>query len=196
MEAMILLRRKGRNRDGQEDQAADEHDSQTLLPGVAHAKADGVGEEGVQTHAGRLREGHVGQEGGEQAADGGADAGGQHHSGVIHARLGQEVGVDKDDVGHREEGGNAAHDLGQHGGLVLLELEGLLEQLHDRNALRFNFVLRGKTAFIIPEKANTSSAIVNLFLKILQKCEPNGFSKRLMFGKSFSRLCLLFVCIL
>ena len=46
-----------------------------------------VGEEGVQTHAGSLRKGDVRHEGGQETADSGGNAGGQHDGGVIHARL-------------------------------------------------------------------------------------------------------------
>lgn len=114
-----------RDGDRQEDQAGDEHDRQTLLPGVAHFGADGVGEERIQTHAGSLRKGNVRHEGGQEAADGGGDAGGQHDGGLIHARLGQEVGVDEDDVSHREERRQAADHFRADVGVVLFELKQL-----------------------------------------------------------------------
>ena len=72
------LAAQGADRDDQEQDTAEQHDGQGLLPGVPHVEANGKGKESVQSHAGSLGEGRVGQQGRQQAADGGADAGGQH----------------------------------------------------------------------------------------------------------------------
>ena len=99
------------------------------------------GEEAVQAHAGGQAEGLVGQEGHGEHGDGGGDAGGQEHAVPqvlpLRAEAGEQVGVQGDDVGHRHERGQAGHDLGAHGGAVLLELENFLhKKLPLQNFLR------------------------------------------------------------
>ena len=92
-----------------------------------HAADHAEGEVGVQPHAGRQRDRVVGQEGHQEAADGRRHAGRREHRAERHARRLQDVRVDEDDVGHRQEGRDPGHDLGPDVGLVLAELEDLLE---------------------------------------------------------------------
>ena len=92
-------------------------------------------------HAGSLRKGDVRHEGGQETADSGGNAGGQHDGGVIHARLGQEVGVDEDDVSHREEGRQAADHFRADVGVVLFELK----QLFHGEGLSFSECFFGAT---------------------------------------------------
>lgn len=98
-------------------------------------RAQRIGEEGVQAHARRLREGDIGQESGEEAADGRGNASGQHHSIEIHARSGQIAGIDEDNVRHGKEGGNTADHFGADVGVVFLELKDLFKQLHGNASL-------------------------------------------------------------
>ena len=83
----------------------------------------GVGEKGVQAHSGSLREGCVGQQGRQQTADGRADAGGQQDAVVVHAGGREHAGVDEDNVGHGEERGQAAYDLGADTAAALGDLK-------------------------------------------------------------------------
>ena len=68
------------------DQAAQEYHAHGLLPAEAEAEAHGV-------------------------ADDGRDDGGQEHAAPRHTGLRQNLRVDDDDVGHREERGQAGQNL-------------------------------------------------------------------------------------
>jgi hypothetical protein len=46
---------------------------------------------------------------------------------VVHAGLGKNAGVNEEDVGHRQEGGETGEDLGAQRSVVRLELEQLLQ---------------------------------------------------------------------
>ena len=94
-----------------EDDALNEDGRQSELPGVAHRDAHGEGEEGVQAHAGSQRERQLGVEGHDGGGHNGGDAGGGEHGALIHAGGGENAGVHGQNVGHREEGGDAADDL-------------------------------------------------------------------------------------
>ena len=71
------------------DQAAQEYHAHGLLPAEAEAEAHGV----------------------DQGADDGRDDGGQEHAAPWHTGLRQNLRVDDDDVGHREERGQAGQNL-------------------------------------------------------------------------------------
>ena len=107
----------------EEDDAGDEDGAEGGLPGHAHALDDGVGEVGVEAHAGREGERIVGERAHQDGAEGRAEAGRGGDGGEGHAGLREDGGVDEDDVGHRDEGGEAGEDLGAPGGLVLGEFE-------------------------------------------------------------------------
>ena len=107
----------------EEDDAGEEDGAEGGLPGDAHAFDDGVGEVGVEAHAGSEGEGVVGERSHENAAEGGAEAGGGGDGGEGHAGFGEDGWVDEDDVGHRDEGGEAGEDLGAPVGAVGGEAE-------------------------------------------------------------------------
>ena len=94
------------------DDAGEEDRAERGLPGDAHALDDGVGEVGVEAHAGSERERVVGQRAHQDGAEGGAEAGGGGDGGQRHAGLREDGGVDEDDVRHGDEGGEAGEDLG------------------------------------------------------------------------------------
>ena len=137
---------------GDEHDALNEDDHQGGLEalhiahaGDAHDVGHHHGEEGVEAHAGGQAEGLVGQEGHAEHGDGGGDAGGQEHAVpqvlTACAIVGQDVGVQGDDVGHRHERGESGHDLGAHRGAVLLELKNFLhKKLPLQNFLQANRV--------------------------------------------------------
>ena len=112
------------------DQAAQEHHAQRLLPGEAEAEAHGVGEEGVQAHAGGLRVRNVGEQAHHERADDGRDDGCQEHAAPRHAGLRQDLRVDDDDVRHGEERRQTGHDFRGYGGAVLLQMEELFHILY------------------------------------------------------------------
>ena len=121
--------------DGQDDEhdAFHQDDDQRGLEGghIAHAGhggdvGDHQGEEAVQAHAGGHGKGLVGQEGHHQAAHAGSDAGGQEHAvpqSGPYVKVGQQVGVQRDDVGHGHKRGQTGHDLGTDSGAVFFELK-------------------------------------------------------------------------
>ena len=111
--------------DDEKQHAGNKYDSQGLLPGVAHAEAYGEGEEGIEAHAGCLAKGNIGQESGEQAADRSGNTGGDHNAGVVHAGLGQVIGVNKNNVRHGKEGGDTGQNFGLDIGTVGFELKQL-----------------------------------------------------------------------
>ncbi len=124
------------NAQQQEDDALHQNDAQHRLEGAGivrvqhggHVAGDD-GEEAVQTHAGGHDEGLVGQEGHDYRADGAGDAGGQEHAvpkGRADGEVGQQVGVQGDDVRHGHEGGQAGQDLRFDRGAVLLQVEDTL----------------------------------------------------------------------
>ncbi len=76
---------------------------------------------------GRHGERHVGPEPGQQGAAGrGQDRGGDDRA-LVHARGAQDVGIDEDDVGHRQKGRRAGGQLPADRGPVLLQLEQVVE---------------------------------------------------------------------
>ena len=124
---------------GQDDEhdALDKDDAQGGLKGlqIAHAGQGHKvghhhGKEAVQAHAGGHGEGLVGQEGHTEHAHGGREAGGHEH-GVpkllpVGAETGEQVGVQRDDVGHGHKGGQTGQDLGADVCAVLLQVKQLL----------------------------------------------------------------------
>jgi hypothetical protein len=114
----------------EEHQSRDEHGGQRLLPRQSGGADHGEGEERIQAHARCHAHGEVGSEGHHQRAQCGGQAGGDEHGARVHAGGGKDVGVDEDDVGHRQERGQPGQHFGPHGGAVLLELEQAFKQVH------------------------------------------------------------------
>ena len=113
---------------------------------MAKLQDDGVGEEGVEPHARRESNRQVGEKAHDEAADGGSETGGDEDSAVIHAGFGEDVGVDEDDVGHRQKGGNAGDGFGAGGSAVCFELEEFVE--HGGSGCVFGDAARGRV--VIP----------------------------------------------
>src|SRR5271155_4821831 len=120
----------------EKDDTGEEYGSEGGLPGDAHAFDDGVGEVGVETHAGRESQRVVGGCSHEDAAECGAEAGGGGDGGERHAGFGEDGRGDEDDVGHRDEGGQASEDLGAPVGGVGGEAEVVLETGADGHQVR------------------------------------------------------------
>ena len=108
------------------------------MPGNAHAFDDGVGEVGVEAHAGSEGERVVGGGSHEDATEGRAETGGGGDGSEWHAGFGEDGRVDEDDVGHRDEGGEAGEDFGSPVGGVGREAEVVLEILEERAFWRFD----------------------------------------------------------
>ncbi len=117
------------------------------LPTVAETLHHGVGQVGIQAHARRQDEGQIRYErhaaGGEEGSNGSC----QKHGRRIHAGIGQNTGVDSQDVRHGHEGGNARHDLRFNGGFVLRQLEKSFRHLFTTFHMLF---LRCADAILLP----------------------------------------------
>ena len=109
--------------EGEEYDAGEEDGSQGGLPGDAHLEDDGVGEVGVEAHAGGQGKGVVGDGSHEDAAEGCAETGGGGDGSDRHSSLREDGGVHEDDVGHRDEGGEAGEDLGAPVGVQVSKSE-------------------------------------------------------------------------
>jgi hypothetical protein len=96
----------------EKDDAGEKDRAEGGLPGDVHLEADGVGEVGVEAHAGRERDGIAGDDAHEDGAEGGREAGGGGDGGQGHAGSREDGRVDQDDVGHGQERGDAGQDLG------------------------------------------------------------------------------------
>ncbi len=122
--------------EGEKDDAGEEDGAKGGLPGNAHAKDDGVGEVGVEAHAGCEGEGVVGECSHEYAAECRTEAGGGGDCGEGHACFAEEGRVHEDDVGHRDEGGEAGEDFGAPVGGVCGEAEVVLQAGADGHQVR------------------------------------------------------------
>jgi hypothetical protein len=96
----------------EKDDSGEKDRAEGGLPGDVHLEADGVGEVGVEAHAGRERDGIAGDDAHEDGAEGG-----ERQVAAVTAARGMPVcredgRVDQDDVGHGQEGGDAGQDLG------------------------------------------------------------------------------------
>src|SRR5471030_17676 len=110
--------------DQDEQTAGDEYGAQRGLPRYVHAQHDGVGEVSVKAHAGRHRDRVVGVDAHDHRAQRGGQAGGDEDRVARHAGVAEYGGIDEDDVGHRQEGGDAGHYFGANVGAVCAEFEG------------------------------------------------------------------------
>ena len=123
----------------QEHDALHQNDAQHRLKGAGvvgvqhggHVAGD-HGKEAVQPHAGCHNEGLVGQKSHAHRADGAGDAGGQENAVPkrgANGEVGQQIGVQGDDVRHGHEGGQTGKDLRFDGGAVFLQVEDALHMI-------------------------------------------------------------------
>ena len=125
-------------REDDKDDTFNEDDNQGGLEAghVGHSgEAGDVGhhhsEKAVEAHSRGQGKGLVGQEGHAEHGKGGRQAG-RHKDAVpqggAHIKVGEQVGIQGDDIGHRHEGGETGDDLGADRGAVLFQLEELLHK--------------------------------------------------------------------
>ena len=115
---------KTRDRQQDEHDAVNEDEHEGVRVAQAEGKADGVDKEGVQTHAGGLRQREVRQQADEDCADDGGNGGRDIDRAVAHgAEGGEHAGVDHQNIGHRHERGDARHDLGLDGRTMFFYLK-------------------------------------------------------------------------
>jgi hypothetical protein len=137
------------DREGEEDAAVDEDQAEGRLPRHAEGEADGEGEVGVDAHARGEGEGVVGHEAHQQRADGGGQRRDGDERGLRHACGGEDGGIDREDVGHRGEGGRAGLQLARDGGAVLGQPVEFLQHGEGQGGagrLRMKFTVKSVTA--------------------------------------------------
>ncbi len=115
-------------REEQKEQAGEKDDAEGGLPGDAAAENDGVGEVGVERHAGGESDGVVGPKAHDERGNRRGNAGGEEDTVHGHAGFGEDARVDHDDVGHGHEGGEAGEKFAADGGVIFLEMKNALEQ--------------------------------------------------------------------
>ena len=88
------------------------------------------GKEAVQAHAGSHGKGLIRQKGHAEGAHGGGNTGRQEDTvpqcRPLRAEIGQQIGVQRHNVGHGQKGGQARKNLCFHAGSILPELENPL----------------------------------------------------------------------
>ena len=109
-----------RYRQKKEDDAGNENRTERLLPAEAHGSNDREREECVEAHAGRHADRPVGDKRHDDRAERSGETGRHENRAFIHARGGQDIRVDKDDVRHRQEGRHAGDDFRPRVGAVFL----------------------------------------------------------------------------
>ena len=91
------------------------HRRKSELPGVAHAQANRVHEEGVQTHARSQGKRFLGIKGHHNRADNGRQGRcGKYRTAGHAVQCAEDGRVHGQDVGHGEEGGDTGQNLGTH----------------------------------------------------------------------------------
>ena len=114
-----------------DEQSAGESDgAERSLPGDLHAHHDGIREEEVVTHRRRHGDRIVCEEGHQRRRKSGGEAGCGEHGALVHAGRAEHGGLHEDDVGHRQEGGEAGQHFGPDGRAVRGEREATLENAH------------------------------------------------------------------
>ena len=111
----------------EEDHAVDEHHAEGLGPRDALAEHDCEGEERVDAHAGSEGDRVVGQKRHDHRGERGGERGYGDKRALVHAGVGQDVGVDDQNVGHRGEGRQAGLEFAADGGFMAIELEETLQ---------------------------------------------------------------------
>jgi hypothetical protein len=114
--------------ENQKEEAGEKDDAERGLPGDTAPEDDGVGEVGVEGHAGGEGDGIVGPQAHDERGDGGRNASGEENAFDGHAGFGEDAGVDDDHVGHGHEGGEASEEFAADGGVIFLEMKYALEQ--------------------------------------------------------------------
>ena len=116
----------------EEEDAGDEYRAQGRLPWDVHLEADGVGEIGIQAHAGGKRDGVAGDDAHEDGAERRRQAGGRGNGGKGHSGVGQDGRVHQHDVGHGQESCNPGQDLGAPVGSQMAEFKIAFELCEHR----------------------------------------------------------------
>ena len=125
-----------REREDDEQETLQEHGRQGELPGVAHREAHREHEEGVQAHARGEGERLLGIERHHERTDEGREGGGGEDRALGHVEGAEDARVDGQDVGHRQERGDARDNLCPDIVLLGVKAESLSQELAHMSAIR------------------------------------------------------------
>lgn len=89
----------------------------------AESRNHGEGEEGIEPHARCHADRPIGDESHDDRTQRGCETGGDKDRVAVHAGRRQNVGIDEDDVGHRQECRHAGNEFGARGRAVLTQFE-------------------------------------------------------------------------
>ena len=115
--------------------AGEKDRAQGSLPGNVHLEADGVGEVGIEAHAGGQGDGIAGDNAHQNGAEGSRQAGGHSGSGQRNSGSRKDGRIDQHDVGHRQEGSDAGQNLGAPIGSQMGKFEVGFKVLEHRRVL-------------------------------------------------------------
>ena len=102
---------------------ANENHCERLLPSKLEREANRVNEEGVESHTGSLRVGHVCNKAHNERTDDGGNDSREEYCASLHARLREDTGVYNDDVRHCEERRETGHNFGGNFSTVLFQMK-------------------------------------------------------------------------
>ena len=111
------------DRQQDENDALQEDRRQGKLPGIAHVEADGVGKEGVQPHARCLRKRKFRPQCHDDGSQDSCQGRRCKHSFFFHSGGAEDFRIDRQDIGHGQESGNAREELCLHGMFLRVETE-------------------------------------------------------------------------
>ena len=105
-----------------------------ILAGIILGKSASLfdNKEAVQTHTGCHGKGLIGQECHAEHTDGRSHTGCHEHTvpqSAAGIEIGQQIGVQSNDVGHGHKGGQTCNDLGTNGRLVLREFKDFFKHI-------------------------------------------------------------------
>jgi hypothetical protein len=113
--------------------SGEKHDAERRLPRNVHAEANGIGEVGVERHAGRKGDGIIGVKPHHKCGDRGRNARREQNAFLRHPGLRENLWIHDDDVRHRHERGQAAEHFLANRGLIFRQLEIALQQFASAN---------------------------------------------------------------
>ena len=119
---------QSRQREREEQDAGDGDHGERALPGRAHLLDDDVSEDDVRPHRRRDRERQVGPEPHHRRAEQRRERGRDHEIAAVHAGIGHDRRIDRENIGHRREGRRAGDELAGEGGRAFAEAEPAIEE--------------------------------------------------------------------
>ena len=122
-----------------EDESFEEYSREGELPAVPHTEANGKYKESVQAHAGSEGERFLRIKGHHQRTCYRRECGGGEYRTAGHVESAEDAGVDGQNIGHRQESGNAGENLGTDIMLLGIEPKSFSQNIcHDSDRIRMS----------------------------------------------------------